>query len=417
LIIQVLRDFVDREIMPVRNLIDPDTRADFKLVRELQDKLRAIGGGRQMLPPEYGGMGIQSLVSACVFLEELARGDAGLICAQGDSGWAMRPAVAAYQEGYNRRILDDFAEKLAGDEMYVCCFAMTEPEGGCNIENIDMHGRGIATTARLEGDEWVINGAKMWPTNSGIAELYSVVCQTDPDLGDDGIAIIYVPVPIEGFTFSKFEDKMGFRSSREGAFWFDNVRVPKDYRAAGPGKDAELFHDNLIFARGFSAGWAIGPAQGAFEEVLKFTKDRLAAGKPIRQHTIAANMLADMAIGIQVGRDTYVNAAYIYDHPEVYGPKVSAYNLSRTSMAKVFCCDTAVNVTNKAMELMGSYGYVTDYHVEKYLRDVKIIQLWEGGAQMGRMDVARGYYDYDQFHENIIYERVHQLREKAAQKP
>jgi len=411
--IQVLRDFVDREIMPVRNLIDPDTRADFKLVKELQSKLTAMGHSRALFPPEYGGMGIQSLLSTCIACEELARGDAGFIAAPGSPAWAMRPAIDAY----NKTLLGEFAPKFAGEEMYVSCFAMTEPEGGCNIENVDMHGRGISTTARLEGDEWVINGAKIWPTNSGIADLYCVVCQTDPELGDDGIAMIYVPVPIKGFSFSKFEDKMGFRSSREGAFWFDNVRVPKEYRAAGPGKDAELFHDNLIFARGFSAGWAIGPAQGAFEEVLKFTKDRLAAGKPIRQHTIAANMLADMAIGIQVGRDTYVNAAYIYDHPEVYGPKVSVYNLSRTSMAKVFCCDTAVNVTNKAMELMGSYGYVTDYHVEKYLRDVKIIQLWEGGAQMGRMDVARGYYDYDQFHENIIYERVHQLREKAAQKP
>ncbi|MFW6126478.1 MAG: acyl-CoA dehydrogenase family protein, partial [Chloroflexota bacterium] len=316
LVLQVLRDFVDREIMPVRHLIDPDTRADFKLVRELQDKLRGMGHSRALFPPEYGGMGMQSLVSTCIACEELSRGDAGFIAAPGSPAWAMRPAILAYQEGYNSRVLDDFAQKFSGDEMYVSCFAMTEPEGGCNIESVDMHGRGISTTARLEGDEWVINGAKIWPTNSGIADLYCVVCQTDPDQGDDGIALIYVPVPIEGFTFGRFEDKMGFRSSREGPFWFENVRVPKEYRAAGPGKDAELFHDNLIFARGFSAGWAIGPAQGAFDEVLRFTKDRIAAGKPIRQHTIAANMLADMAIGIQVGRDTYINAAYIYDHPE-----------------------------------------------------------------------------------------------------
>ena len=223
LFIQVMRDFVDREIMPVRNLIDADTRADFKLVRELQEKLRAIGAGAgTMLPPEYGGMGIQSLLSACVFLEELARGDAGLACASGGAGWAMRPAIAGFQEGYNTRVLDDFHEKITGKEMYVVCFAMTEPEGGCNIENIDMHGRGIATTARLDGDEWVINGAKVWPTNSGIAELYCVICQTDPDLGDEGIALIYVPVPIEGFTFGGFEDKMGFRSSMPSGVSMDS---------------------------------------------------------------------------------------------------------------------------------------------------------------------------------------------------
>lgn len=406
MMIQVLRDFVDREIMPIRHLIDPDTRQDFKLVKELQKKMIGLGYQRSIFPPEYGGMGLGSLLGTCIAVEELARGDAAFICAPGGAGWAFRPAVAAG----NKVLLDDFALRFGGEEPYVACFAMTEPGGGCNIENIDMHGRGIATRATLDGDEWVINGAKVWPTNSGIADVYCVVCQTDPKLGDEGIALIYVPVPIEGFTFGKFEDKMGFRASREGEFWFDNVRVPRGYRAAGPGKDAELFHDNLIFARGFSAAWAVGPAQGAFDEVLAFTKDRLAAGKPIRQHTIAANMLADMAIAIQVGRDAYVNAAYIYDHPETYGPKVSIYNLSRTSIAKVFCCDMAISVTNRAMELMGSYGYVTDHHVEKYLRDVKIIQLWEGGAQLGRLDVVRGYYDYDQFHRNEFYERVHQLR-------
>jgi len=270
---------------------------------------------------------------------------------------------------------------------------MTEASGGCDIENLDMHGLGIKTTARLEGDEWVINGAKVWPTNSGIANLYLVVCTTNPALGDEGIALIYVPVPTEGFSFGSFSDKAGFRCSREGDFYFDNVRVPKHYRVAGPGKDAEQLHDMIIMGRLFSAGLATGVAQGAFDEVLKFTKDRLAAGKPIRQHTIAATMLADIAIGIQVGRDAYMSAAHMYDHPEIYGPGNSKQMLSRASIAKVFCCDAAVAATNKAMELMGSYGYVTDYHVEKYWRDVKIIQLWEGGAQLGRLDVARGIYD------------------------
>ena len=117
---------------------------------------------------------------------------------------------------------------------------------------------------------------------------------------------------------------------------------------------------------------------------------------------MTASILAE-----EFGRgDAYVNAAYMYDHPEIYGPRHSKQMLSRESIAKVFCCDIAVEATNKAMELMGSYGYVTDYHVEKYWRDVKIIQLWEGGAQLGRLDVARGIYDYDQFHRNVIYDKL-----------
>jgi len=398
----VARDFVDREIMPIRREIERDTRGDFTLIAELQSKMMALGVQKANIPQEYGGIGVMPLVGACVQLEEWARGDVGFICAVGGCAWSFLPATLAG----NTAILEEFAPKACGDQVYIGCFAMTEPGGGCNIENLDMHGRGIATTATLDGDEWVINGVKMWCTNSGIADNYTVVCTTNPELGDEGIALIHVPSPIEGLTFGRFEDKAGFRASRECEFYFDNVRVPRAWRVSGPGRDAELFHNNLVYARIFSAPYSLGPAQGAFEEVLAFTKDRLAAGKPIRQHSVCANMLADMAIGIQVGRDTYVTAAYMYDHPEIYGPAWSRSMLSRGSIAKMYCCDVAVMVTNKAMELMGSYGYVTDHNVEKYWRDVKIIQLWEGGAQLGRLDVVRGYYDYNQFHPNQLYDRL-----------
>ena len=405
LLINAVREFVDEEVLPIRREIEESTRKDFKLVEELQRKLIELGLQSGFLPEEYGGMGLTSALTASILAEEMARGEPSFFCGPAGGFWAFRPAIFAE----NKAVLDHFAPKILGDDLYIGCFAMTEPSGGCNIENVDMKGLGINTRAVLDGDDWVINGAKVWPTNSGVADAYCVVCNTDPSLGDDGIAIIYVEVPTEGFTFGRFEDKAGFRASREGDFYFDNVRVPKEWRAAGPGRDAELLHDNLVFARIFSAAWALGCAQGAFDEVLAFTTDRLAAGKPIRQHTIAANILADIAIGIQVGRDAYVNAAYMYDHPETYGPRHSVHMISRGSIAKVFCCDAAVMATNRAMELMGSYGYVTDYHVEKYWRDNKIIQLWEGGAQLGRLDVARGYYDYNQFYKNELYERIQKM--------
>jgi len=397
-----VRDFVDMEIMPIRRQIDPDARQGFELITGLQKKLVLLGSQKTNIPEEYGGLGVLPMVTVCLQGEEFARGDAAFIMATGVAAWSFLPATLAG----NKAVLDEFAPKLCGDEPYICCFAMTEPGGGCNIEHLDMRGRGIATRATLDGDEWVINGTKMWCTNSGIADNYTVVCNTDPELGDEGIALIHVPSPIKGLTFGKFEDKAGFRASRECEFYFDNVRVPKAWRVAGPGRDAELFHNNLVYGRIGSAAPPVGCAQGAFEEVLAFTKDRLAAGKPIRQHSIAANILADMAIGIQVGRDAYINAAYMYDHPETYGPTWSKFMLSRASIAKVFCCDVGVMVTNKAMELMGSYGYVTDHNVEKYWRDVKIMQLWEGGAQLGRLDVVRGYYDYNQFYPNQLYEKL-----------
>ncbi|MGC9324113.1 MAG: acyl-CoA dehydrogenase family protein [Desulfomonilia bacterium] len=410
MLIDTVRDFVDELIIPIRRELEQSARSDFKLIEDLQRKLVPLGFQSGFLPEEYGGMGLTSVLTASILAEEFGRGDASFFCAPAGGFWAMRPAIFAE----NTAVLGEFAPRFLGEDLYIACFAMTEPHGGCNVENMDMHGLGITTRARLDGNEWVINGSKVWPTNSGIADLYLVVCNTDPRLGDEGIALIYVPVPIDGFSFGRFEDKAGFRGSREGDFNFENVRVPNEFRASGPGRDAELLHDNVVFARIFSGAWATGCAQGAFDEVLSFTKDRLAAGKPIRQHTIAAGILADIAIGIQVGRDAYVNVAYMYDHPEVYGARHSKHMLSRSSIAKVFCADAAVTATNKAMELMGSYGYVTDYHVEKYWRDVKIIQLWEGGAQLGRLDVARGIYEYDQFYRNEMYETLSVRREKDS---
>ncbi len=407
-LIALMRDFIEREIMPIRREMEASTRGDFALVEEVQKKLVGMGLQGAFLPPEYGGWNLTSALTYCVIVEEFGRGEPACIAALGGGAWAFRPAVIAG----NRTLLEDFAPRFTSGETYVACFAMTEPSGGCNIENVDMHGRGINTRAVLDGDEWVIDGSKVWPTNSGIADVYCVVCNTDPGLGDESIALIYVPVPTEGFSFGRFEDKAGFRASREGDFYFDGVRVPRGYRAAGPGEDAVLLHDNLIFARLFSASWAVGIAQGAFDEVLAFTRDHKLAGRPIRQHSEAANLLADMAIGIQVGRDSYVNAAYMFDHPETYGPRTSRYMLSRSTLAKVFCCDMAVEVTNRAMELMGMWGADASLHVEKYWRDNKIIQLWEGGAQLGRMDVARGYYPYDQFYPNELYEAARAGRGK-----
>ncbi len=315
----------------------------------------------------------------------------------------MRPAVKAG----NRAVLERYAPRFSSEEEpYTGCFALSEPAGGSDAENPDVMGRGIGTRARPDGGQWVLDGAKAWLTNAGLAGVYCVACNTDPSRGEEGIVLIYVDGGAEGLRFTGFEEMGGLRACRMGGIELDGIRVPGEYRAAGPEQDAELLRDNCVFARILTGALAVGAAQGAFDEALAFTSDRIAAGKPIRQHTVCAALLADIAVGLQAARDNYINAAYIYDHPETYGENTSRHMLSRASMAKVFCCDTAVNATNRAMELMGSYGYVADYHIEKYWRDVKLLQLSEGGAQMARLDVARGYYDFDQFHRNETYERV-----------
>jgi len=222
-----------------------------------------------------------------------------------------------------------------------------------------------------------------------------MVCTTDPSLGDDGIALIYVPGDAEGLSFGKFEKKAGMAADRNTTTYLDNVRVPESFRLAGPGEDARYFHANLTVGRLASAAMSVGNAQGAFETVLDFTGGRAVGkvAKPIRDHSICAGMLADMAIGIETARMAYLSGAYRFDHPQEYGAIHSLEQLSTASIAKVYAADVAVMVTNRAMELMGSYGYVRDCDVEKYWRDCKIIQLWEGGAQLGRFDVCRAYYD------------------------
>ena len=389
---KMMRAFVEKEIMPVRQQIDDDK--EHTLINRILQGLTNVGMQKGPFPKEYGGLASSSIVSAAVMHEELSRGDSGICTASSVTTWAWMPALVAG----NKAVLDEFAPMFCGDELKLGCFAMTEPGGphgggGCDIENPSLHGKKIRTIAKLDGDEWVINGQKMWASNSGVADLYCVLCTTDPNQGEEGIALIYIPATAKGLSFGKWEQKAGMEADVNSAMYLDDVRVPKKFRAAGPGKDAELLEFNVILARVLTGASVLGNAQATFEAVLKYTGERIVADKPIRGHSIAAGMLADMAIGIETARTYDLMAAHMLDHPETYGPPLSDFIRSRTSIAKVYAAEVAVMVTNKAMELMGSYGYVRGYDVEKYWRDCKIVQLWEGGAQLGRFDVCRGYYD------------------------
>jgi len=390
MIAKTYRDFVEKEIMPYRDQVDGNHELVDKILTSMNKNLRTQS---LSLPEEYGGGGITSLVTMGVIHEELGRGDSGIGAAATVTGWCFQPAGVAG----NKAVLDKFAPQFCTDELKLGCFSMTEPGGthgggGCDIENPMMEGRKIKTTARLEGDEWVINGQKIWGSNSGVSDLYCVTCTTDPELGNEGIALIYIPHDAEGITYDNFERKAGMEGDRSCVVNFDNVRVPKEYRAAGPGKDAEILHLCILCARINTASLVIGNAQATFEIVLDYTGERVVGNKPIRQHSIAAGILAEMATGIATAREFNFATAYMLDHPEMYGgdPK---FLMSRATMAKVYSADVAVMVTNKAMELMGAYGYSRDYHVEKYWRDCKMVQLWEGGVQLGQFDICRGYYD------------------------
>jgi alkylation response protein AidB-like acyl-CoA dehydrogenase len=374
--------------MPVRDRIDDDH--DHELINSILKKMSALGIFRARARDDNAPR--PSPYTRHIVAEEFCRGDAGIGMVLGISGWAMYAAI----QGKNQEVIDLYNSMAEKRDPNLACFAMTEPASGCDVENLpEVHGRTIKTRAEKDGDFWVINGAKRFPSNAGISSVYCVVCQTDPEKGEEGIAQIYVPYDAEGLSFGKFENKAGMQSDRNCDIYFDNVRVPLSYRADGPGKDADYLKDNVTNGRLGSASAAIGCARGAFEEVLRYTGERVVAGKPIREHSIAAGILAEMAMGIEAARAFCLQVCLMRSQPDVYGSSHSETMLSYTSMTKNYACEMAVSVTNKAMELMGSYGYIRDYHVEKYWRDVKEIQLWLGGVQLAQFDIMRGYYPYN----------------------
>jgi alkylation response protein AidB-like acyl-CoA dehydrogenase len=378
------RQFVENEIIPVRQQIDDD-KDHTKVIEPIFRKILIDLGFQKVMASEQVG----SVVNQMGFLEEIARGDSGIAVALGCTGWCLMPLI---YEPYKRAdLLEELTARFQEDEVHFGCFAMTEPEGGCDIENPRMEGRRIHTKACLDGDEWVINGVKQWPSNSGIASLYCTVCTTDPDLGDEGIAMIYVPYPTEGVSFSRFENKAGMQVDRNCTIFYDDVRVPRRYRAAGPRDDANLLHQNLVAGSVGSAAMSVGTAQSILEIVTDYSTKRVVAGKPIKEHSVNACALADMAIGIETARTYALNIAYMFDRPEIYGPRWSAEMLAKARIAKVYAADMSIMVANRAMEMMGSYGYTRDADVEKHWRDNKMMQQWLGGSQLARLDIARHF--------------------------
>ena len=387
LLLTTIRKYIDKEVMPVRMQMDED----YTVFEKAYGGLVKLGIQKRGFSQRYGGLGIRSVPTVCALTEEISRGDSGLSLHALIIPWAMAAAMGAR----NTTVMDKFIPMFCEDTPRCGCLAITEPAGGCNIEDAAEHGLTIRTTAKLEGDEWVINGEKMWPSGASVADIYCVVCTTDPKLKEEGLALIYVPRDTPGLSFGKPEDKMGMKvTDVNAAIYFDNVRVPKEYRAGGPGIDWQLFRNNISWGRLSSAPMALGNAQAVLEIVTEYTSTRSYGGKPVRKHSLQAAMIADMAIGIESARAYYLSVAAMFNNRKKFGNPADDFLMARASAAKVYACDVTEMVCSKAMELMGSYGYVREYHVEKYLRDSKIIQLWLGGGQLGRLDVVQGYYPY-----------------------
>jgi alkylation response protein AidB-like acyl-CoA dehydrogenase len=395
-IAEAVHEFVDREVMPRRLDLDGGFHRDRELAEKTFHQIRKglvdLGWQRAWFPKEYGGLGIDSSVTYSIFTEELSRGDPDIAEHFGTAVWGLQAAMLVN----NETVLKRFAPIFCGSEVCDGCFAMTEPAGGCNVEDVYcQHGRTIQTRAELKGNEWIVNGQKLWPGPIIDSIIYSTVCTIDPEKGDDGIVIIDVPKDTRGLSFGKPEELMGRScTAKNGAIFYDDVRVPKEYCSGLPGGQGAWVIKHMVSSRFDSAPEALGPAQACLEIAIDYLKDRYIVGKPVRDRSLIAATIGEMAMKIQAARSYYLNVAYMFDHPEIYGDTISLQQLARSSGCKNFATEVAEWVCRQAMGLMGSYGYSTGGHVEKYLRDLPIIRLWMAGVHGAMLDTARGEYAF-----------------------
>lgn len=401
-----IREFVNKELMKDRHNFEGGWHREEELALETLYKHYGecvkLGLTKTNVPKKFGGLELSPVVRNMVNLE-LSRADVGLATLVGKFPWIVSFMIAANRDD----LMEEFIPRILTDEPWITCIAITEPTGGANLEDPAFDFRTIRTRMEIKGDEVVVNGHKIWPGPAGPAEHfqtkylkgtlgYWVVAQRDSSKGAEGVGLVYIPPEAEGFTISKPYKKMGFAWSDENCeLWFDNVRVPKRYvlDLDQPGLGAKIIKGYVIgLARLAGASRLLGISEAVLEIALDWTGNRDIAGVPVRERSYFASILAEMFRMIELSRNYMLSVTWQVMHPEIYGEHWSPEMLARYSAARSFAADTAEFCTNRAMELMGSYGYSYDYHIEKYMRDYKIVKMWLGGAQRDRLDIAQGLY-------------------------
>jgi alkylation response protein AidB-like acyl-CoA dehydrogenase len=323
---------------------------------------------RVFIPTEYDGLG-GGIFEMCIVVEEMSRVCSGIALAYAASGLGTIPIILFGSEEQKKKYLP----RLAAGEI-LAAFGLTEANAGSDAG-------GIKTTAKPDGDSYIINGTKQWITNGGEAFIYTVVALTDPTRGPRGSSTILVEKDHPGFTFGKKENKMGIRASATRELVFQDCRVPKSNILGKEGMGFLVAMKTLDQSRPGVASQAVGIAQGALDKAIEYSRERYQFGKPISSFQGLQFMLADMATQVEAARALTYAAARAIDAGEKDVSKVSA-------MAKVFASDTAMKVTTDAVQIFGGYGYMKEYPVEKMMRDAKITQIYEGTNQIQREVIA-----------------------------
>lgn len=393
---KVLRRWGDEKYVPIRQQVDEDWR-DHKLVEPmLKEVLVDLGINAAFFPAEVGGTDMPEPMSlTTVLCEELARIDSGFATACICSLWGLMPILLPPHR--NMELLEEFGPKFCGDKLYMGCHAMTEPSSGADIENVGrIGGKTIATTATDDGDHWVINGHKIWPTNSGkVGNLYTVICTTQKGSNDpNDFALILVPADTKGVSVGGPYQKCGMNADMNTDIWFDNVRVPKRYRLHGPGDDLKYWARAISMGNVGSAAMCVGVMKSVYQIIKKWTTERVIAGKPLKEHSIVAQMLCEVAINIESISAWMWSYAREMDHPEIYGwePWDERFILKTRGLA-LHASNLVEATCSRAMDYMGSYGYAREFDIEKHWRDQKVIGIWMGGKGLKTLENARYWFD------------------------
>ncbi|MBV9817558.1 MAG: acyl-CoA dehydrogenase family protein [Solirubrobacterales bacterium] len=360
---EMAHEFARKEIRPVAW----DYDRDGTWPREILDKAWELGLMNVHLPERFGGPGL-SYLDGCLIEEEIAWGCSGIGTSLACNGLATAPIALAASESLQREYLGRLTEAPL-----LASFCLTEPDAGSDVA-------AMKTTAVRRGDRWVINGSKCFITNGVYADWYTVYAKTDREAGHRGISCFIVPRDA-GVVVDKHEDKMGQRASNTAAISLHDVEIPLDHLVGEENAGFKIAMAALDRTRPGVAAMGVGVARAAMEMAIDYARQRVQFGVPIAMHEAIQFIIADMATKVHLARLATHNAAVLLDQ--------GRRNTLESSHAKRFAADTAMEVTTDAVQVYGGYGFIKDYKVEKLMRDAKILQLYEGTAQIQRLVIAR----------------------------
>jgi alkylation response protein AidB-like acyl-CoA dehydrogenase len=364
---ELIRDLARERIAPRAAEIDMSAEFPWDVV-ELYRENDLFG---ILYDEEYGGIGASALMTL-VAVEEVSKvcATSGLIIAVQELG-SLGIKLAGTDEQKQR-----FLPKLASGE-WLAAYALTEPGSGSDSA-------AMRSTARRDGDTYVLNGGKRFITNAGVAHVYVVFAKTDPSAGHPGISAFVVESDAPGFEVGRIEPKMGIRGSTTGEVFFNDCRIPADNLLGAEGEGFTIAMRILDRSRPGIGAQGLGIAQGATDYALEYARSRETMGKPIAQHQLIAAMLADMETKCEAARGLLYKVGQLIDEG------ADGQDLTKLSaMAKLYCSDVAMEVTTDAVQILGGYGYIQEYPVERMMRDAKITQIYEGTNQVQRLVIAR----------------------------